>query len=846
MASTLFNEGNLPGSSINVMEQFDNLGYDKTQWGTTKSILIVGTAFDGPSGKETRIYNKEHANYIFGGSYDAKARRQSTLVAAIEDAYNAGCRTIYAIRVGGKEISKTFKLRENVDAYLKVSGLFPSNKNKSVYIEVDFNVDGEEVIRIYKPAARATILEKKQGLIENVDDVLVNTINVASTYGITKSDNLVDLIAKVNNYTGNNVVTLTLVNAAGDEISNTELGQSLSVGALFSGVYTIGRDKNVKSAETVLTAQPTAPYGGGIGTLYSTLTKNTDVNTAYPLTDVSSTTLTTADALDAFYGLDSIDYEEVKMSNFELYKRLGQGFVNTATLVKASGEDKYVVRPTPSSNVNAVQSIEDGIYSIAENLKTDMRVICVNADDKIEKKMPRKEEFISYITTQMTILSKEDGAPLITATSKEEVAKKYKFSFLPLEEALEVPVIPAKTSVSKEPSPTGISLVEVDGMIMVYKENVLLGSVRDLLSNKDEKIITKVERKTGVPEGDYLDITFQIDKDILSYTTLDELVEEYLSKTEIADKLNFTIVASSSDRLLYVSEVAKDQGAYIGEVVSCKNMSDGLGAYIPYTTTDNFLRQLSQHCLRSSIVSGQTLGFLGVAPIMNTSITSVCQKANQLLALNFDLYVKNKKGITSLDKQGLPFDSGRVVNVIADQHVLTTQDNYTYISNSAASYAGFVSTLNDEQSSTNQPFTSYTPQYTFSSYYVKKLTDKGFVTTSYRDEEYVITDGVTMANPLSQFSRLSTFTTISLVDRAIRTAANPYVGKRNNLKNRTSLKTAICSELDKLVGSVIESYEFSLKSSASDLFGNITADYSVACYGEIRTITNNVTATGSL
>ena len=59
---------NLPGNSIQVIDEYNNTTFDSTEFGSKPSVLVVGTAFYGPTGKEVAIYNPEHACYYLGGS----------------------------------------------------------------------------------------------------------------------------------------------------------------------------------------------------------------------------------------------------------------------------------------------------------------------------------------------------------------------------------------------------------------------------------------------------------------------------------------------------------------------------------------------------------------------------------------------------------------------------------------------------------------------------------------------------------------------------------------------------------------------------------------------------------
>lgn len=853
---SLLNEKTLPGVPIELIEEYDTLTFDTTKFGTTESVLVIGTAFDGPVGKEVKIYNPEHAAYIFGETYDTTARREATLTAGIKEAYDNGCRTIYAIRVGGKEISKTFKLRENVDVMLKVAGLFPSNKNKDIYFKLDLESDGEESITFYKPASRATILEKKQGTVESKDSLVVAKISLAQFYGITKDTKLIDFIDFVNNLNTNNIFRFSLVDSNGVEAIGSEEAKGLSVGALFSGVYAIGRVNGTHGTVSSTISHPKkAPYAGFLGGVLETLVSNTLIDSDYPLTNVSNITLETAGELDNIYPKNDIDYEEVNMSSFELYQKLGSGYAKTAMVVNETinGQIKSKVRYTPSSNPNATVQIEDGIYAVAANLKTDYRVLtCGNADEKIKGKLPKVKDFEKISIKNMDVLSVEDK-PYIQATVKDqdEVKRQYKF-VLKAEDDI---VLPDVDTVFTAPlvigSPSDVedtkTVVDTKNILSIYNALEPVCTLKQLVDKNLESIFTKIKVTPASGETKEL-VEITVYSQAFGYTTIEEL-KEMLEESELGKLFNFKLTANISDRINYVEDVLDlSEKVATSKVQDDKEQGSSEGIYIPYTTTDNFARQLAQHVKYAKIKTYPTHGIIGCKTLVDSSIKSVSQKVKDILDLELDLNVKNYKGQNVLDKNNLPYEIGMDISIPVGQCTIETTDGYSYTSNTACGYAGMVSSLPDNQSSTNQPI-KLIPTYTLGETQILNLTSNGYVTYKYEDEKnsYVVVDGVTKANVLSQFSRLFAVRSTKVIDKAIRTAASPFIGKANTEINRNSLQTAIENALNKLLNINIDKWNFSLSYDASTKrFGNIDIYYEVDLTGEIRTISNTVTAKSNI
>ena len=99
----------LPGVFVEVNSVKKKL-YDDSQFGTPDAVLCIGTAFDGPNGVPVPIYDPTYAKYTYGDTYDRTTKREVDLTAALSDAYNSGCRTLYGFRIHGSQPQKEIKL----------------------------------------------------------------------------------------------------------------------------------------------------------------------------------------------------------------------------------------------------------------------------------------------------------------------------------------------------------------------------------------------------------------------------------------------------------------------------------------------------------------------------------------------------------------------------------------------------------------------------------------------------------------------------------------------------------------------------------------------------------------
>ena len=921
----------LPGVITEIIPDYAQ-DYDTSEFGSTESVTIIGTAFNGPVGKVVPIFSPEHAKYIFGDSFDAKTRREANLVPEIYDAWGRGCRTIYAIRVSGKEIYKDYQFATETKLKLRVSGIFPSNENKDVFLNYAANQSENSdagVIRIFKPADRANMREKMQGLVLNQSEMLITDIKLAG-YGITKDSRLVDVINIVNGAESNNVLRLAIVDENGADVTaSSKEAQSLCVGVMFPGVYTIGRDKaaegvTVKTQVDYVLASKAKPHTNYREAIWKELNVNSDVNTEFPLfakaiNDLSALLPTSADIngewlkavgmIDKIAIKNKVDYEEVELDEFDLYQRLGSGYAQTAQIVALKGAmDSHVrgykVTVPDSNNVNRVIGIEDGIYSMLENHSTNYTVLAsANAETKISGKLPRKDVFKKRKAGTFK-LSDSDVQVIEIATKINEKdfsdSKAVKIVIKSVEQAIdqaailknldtsikarrivgiksegesaaakyaEGTLVAVDTSLKKvvkgalvSESVNGYFLADTDDGLKLY--NCVEGTLSEHSVREGNAIIAtngqyaNVYKENGTAiyepistlaeiantelDEDYTlchveDLATGLTVNIFSteaqWMTFGELVDR-LNENEVFAKL-FKASALKPDT--EVGSLVQGTGQDKGEIYFDTTM------YVPYTTTDNFARHLAQHCVYTSLKTFPTHGIIGCAKLNGVNLSTIADRVNEILALDLDLYAKRPNGNNMLNNNNMPHPIGRAISIPFVQYTVTTGNGYNYVSNGAAGYAGMVSTLDADKSSTNQPINLPTLAFELSNYQLSKLTGKGIVTVKTTTQGTVVTDGITMAPVDSAYRRLSTTKVINVVDAALREVIEPYIGSQDNLATRNSLQTAITSRLNKLKEKLISYYKFNIISDSSAArLGIIKVQYVVIPYNEIKEVRNTL------
>ena len=924
----------LPGVITEIVPDYTQ-DYDTSEFGSTESVTIIGTAFNGPVGKVVPIASPEHAKYIFGDSFDATTRREASLVAEIYDAWERGCRTIYGIRVSGKEIYNDYHFATETNLKLRVSGIFPSNLNKEVYLNYAANQaeNGDAgVIRVYKPVDRANMKEKIQGLVFNESEMLVTDIKLAG-YGITKDSRLVDVINIVNEIESNNVIRLSIVDENGADVTaSSKEAQSLCLGVMFPGVYVIGRDKvaadvTVKTDIGYVLSETRKPHTNYKESVWTELIVNSDVNSGYPLfakasndlsallpvaADINGEWLKPVGIIDKIAVKNKIDYEEVELDEFDLYQRLGSGYAQTAHIValKNSSDDGirgYKVTVPDSNDVNRVVGINDGIYSMLENHSTNYTVLAsANAETKISGKLPRKDVFkkreagtfklsdsgteVIEITTKINekdfsnsknvkivIKSVEaddaiDQAAILKnldtsikarrivgiKSDGEGAAAKYAEGTLVAVDGTSLKKVVKGTLTSE--SVDGYFLADKDGELKLYKctqgalsehsaeeGNAIIatnGQYANVYQRNGSAIYEPISTLAEIANTELdEDYTLCHVEDLATGLTVKVFSTEaqWMTFGELVDKLNENEVFA---KLFKASALKPD--TEVGSLVQGTGQDKGktyfdTTMYVPYTTTDNFARHLAQHCVYTSLKTFPTHGIIGCAKLNGVNLSTIADRVNEILALDLDLYAKRPNGNNMLNNNNMPHPIGRCISIPFMQYTVTTGNGYNYVSNGAAGYAGMVSTLSADKSSTNQPISLPTLAFELSNYQLSKLTGKGIVTVKKTTNGTVITDGITMAPVDSAYRRLTTSKVINVVDASLREVIAPYIGSQDNLANRNSMNTAITSVLNKLKENLISYYKFKIVSDqASARLGIVKIQYTIIPYNEIKEVRNTL------
>lgn len=987
--SIFSNEDYLPGVVTEIDSVYES-DYDTSLFGTTDSVVVVGTAFDGPTGEIVPVYSTTHAAYLFGKSYDAVTRKEVDLVAGIQDVWDRGCRTIWACRINGVEMHKDFRFVTDTEFKLRIRSRYPSNLAKEVYVKYD-NTRGAEAITIFKPASRATIREKRNGLVESDTAVMVNEIRLANDYAFTRDSKLVDVIEVVNNHVYNNMVELAIVDQDGNDVTGSTETYDITLGCLFPGVYFMGRKESACTKRTtvatklVLDEDDPKPFTSFNGHYYQVLSFNSDVAAEYPiyysdirqmrevLVDVGITMKEADDYLKeqgvsmrAFLD-DGVDYEETSLTPFEIYQKLGEGFAVTAVAERrVDGNGNELTPKVKEASLDdplRIQPVGDGVYSALQDAKITYRVLAsgIAADQEIGGKIPKAAAFKTTVPNETSIMNGLVSVVPRIAEDDATAPKKYTFQMAnydleanPIElsdETLYRDGIATEIGIAADATEVEAITNAKPGELLACENTLYIANAKGKFTNIVDKNyagsytengVVKYGGKLYVADGtlyqasaaadgtvaleEYADIdkTFMLvesigklflatvngaavlpicEYDVAVDLTKDEDAEhglfvsatsavagdnkiaiqgvdfDSLTLQDFVEQLNesvlhklFVFALTPAGTVLqdeYVTDADNQakEDAVLNDNPNAESMlADGgivvleadrergydYTKHIPYYTTDNFMRQLAQHCTYTELKTCPARGIIGFKRVTDLSKTNLAKKVAELKAKSWSLYAKTYYGRNMLDNNNLPYPIGRNVSAIFTQNRVTTPSNYTQVCNGATAYAGMVSNLPLEQSSTAQTI-DMTPMFELTHSQLTALSGAGIVSVrSSFTRGYVITDGITMAPTDDVLRRLFNTRVMGYVEDLLRAACEPFIGKANNVTNRNSLATAIDSALSRITENrginegtaLLLSYDFTLADDGTaEQYTYIDINYTIRPVNEIRNIYNHIRVT---
>lgn len=267
-------------------------------------------------------------------------------------------------------------------------------------------------------------------------------------------------------------------------------------------------------------------------------------------------------------------------------------------------------------------------------------------------------------------------------------------------------------------------------------------------------------------------------------------------------------------------------------------------------TRADYAWKLAQHCSEVSERYHQTLGFIGVKPLVSTKLADIAAAVSATLALTNNYYYKEYdadlvRWVEVLDAEGNKISVGHFISVVTYPELLFLDPVVgQYYANSVAAYAGLVSALPAKSAPTNKQIPgTYAVRYILSLPQLDGLAGAGYVAFRDKITSFVVADAPTAAITGSDFKRLSTLRTVFDAIQVVRDAAEPFLGEPNDSPQHNALITAIRSGLSSMQkDGALSDFNFALSAPlASRLLGEVNIELEIVPILELRKVKTTVT-----
>lgn len=265
----------------------------------------------------------------------------------------------------------------------------------------------------------------------------------------------------------------------------------------------------------------------------------------------------------------------------------------------------------------------------------------------------------------------------------------------------------------------------------------------------------------------------------------------------------------------------------------------------------SFHYELALICAVLTYRTKMTHGFIDVKPNSNTTLVGIQKHVAKLLEYNNIHYMKDADGNDIVDKDGNKMDLGWYTSIVVGPEPVIVSDVLgTYYGSPAIAYAALNASIKPESAPTNKALPGVKGmKYKFSNKQMNDLVGNRMVvfklknegTTTASSTPYVV-DGCTAGAPNSDYTRFSTVKVVTDVVDQIREVADPFIGEPNTVEQRNALSALISKRLSYLMtqGEILH-YEFEINATVQQVvLGECSIALTLVCPMELRKITTVV------
>ena len=843
---------NLPGHLVEFKDGGMQLR-DTAVSGSSKSLLIIGTAIDGPVNEPVAI-DAENVQKLFGNDInDNGIPNGATLTKYARQAYKAGFNDIRCMRVTGSSASASIETNSSTSVELvEKKTAFNANGNGMYTVTLDmssvpsgkYGAIKKEDISVTHPIIGNTIATR----FNIPNEVIVEQNQVPARGDIT-----VDYKIQV-------VDPATQVTRSADDVQSTERTSA-------PGTWDMTAKFDIADV-----------YFYNLDGL--TPGSATEDNHAVPVTpNIVAVTTTTGETLYA-----SIVLEEATAGAVTITSATLNGTEVTVHFEETGAVDEIAAKAYSAEYV-AFTTIESSTVISQTSLYAPQDVV-LDAD-----KVPATgEEVYLYDSTGANVISKLSDANGVIAY--DATANKF---------IVDLSKVPNVIPIGYINTGAMLNIVYAHEVTTVVTENITFRSIYggevyneasvtvDIITNDNGDIgrlitLTKPEsKKYSVGEApltfksfDYP--TFGALRDAIANHSLNNVFEavtdfENAPTSEIpvgaAGSLSVTFaggtngVNPTNDEMFVALSGKRDAEGYLIERGAYQVLENYNVDYIyvagvygdskvsPSISKNSFHYELALLCAVLTYRTKMVHGFIDMKPNTNTTLVGIQSYVEKLLAYDNTHYMKDSNGDVIYDENNNPMDIGWYTSaVVGPEPICVSPTLGNYYGSPAIAYAALNANLKAQSAPTNKALPGCTGmRYKFSNKQLNELTANRFVTFKLKNEgvstaskvPYVV-DGCTCGASTSDYARLTTVKVVTRCVDEVREVADPFIGEPNTVEQRNALAALISKRLTYLKEQgVIQYFEFEISATVEQvLIGECSIALTLVAPQELRKITTVV------
>ena len=271
----------------------------------------------------------------------------------------------------------------------------------------------------------------------------------------------------------------------------------------------------------------------------------------------------------------------------------------------------------------------------------------------------------------------------------------------------------------------------------------------------------------------------------------------------------------------------------------------------PSISKNSFHYELALLCAVLTYRTKMVHGFIDVKPNTNTTLIGIQNYVEKLLAYDNTHYMKDSEGNIIYDENNNPMDIGWYTSVVVGPEPICVSPTLgNYYGSPAIAYAALNANLKAQSAPTNKSLPGCTGmRYKLSNKQLNELTANRFVTFKLKNEgvtnsskiPYVV-DGCTCGASTSDYARITTVKVVTKCVDEVREVADPFIGEPNTVEQRNALAALISKRLTYLKEQgVIQYFEFEISASVQQvLIGECSIALTLVAPQELRKITTVV------